>query len=144
MFHVGERLFAFETCYCRQVVRRPAIVPVPEVPAFIDGIMNLRGRVVSVTDLARLMDLERNADSSTERLIVASNDVTTTAIVVDGVDRIVDIREDEIQHVSPGAPGEAYATGELLFDKSLLVLLSVPRMLESREMQIDFGRSEQS
>ena len=143
LFRVGDRLFAFETCYCRQVYRVPAIVPVPRVPEHVMGIINVRGRVVSVTSLNTLFQIEGDATSPTARLIVISDQTASTAMLVDLVDKIVEIRVDEIQQPGFGGPGREFATGEVLVDDKLVVLLSVPRVMSAPAMVIDFRRSEE-
>ena len=142
LFGVGDRLFAFETCYCRQVYRVPDMVPVPQVPEHILGIINVRGRVVSVTSLKSLFHIEGDASSPTARLIVISDQTASTAMLVDLVDKIVEIRADEIQQPGFGGPGREFATGEVLVEDKLVVLLSVPRVMSAPAMVIDFRRSE--
>ncbi len=142
LFRVGDRLFAFETSFCRQVYRVPEVVPVPQVPGHILGIINVRGRVVSATALSQLLHIEGDASGQTARLIVISDHMSSTAMLVDHVDKIVDVRTDEIQQPGFGGPGREFATGEVLIDEKLVVLLSVPRIMSAPAMVIDFRRSE--
>ena len=143
LFRIRNRYFAFETCYCRQVYRVPEIVPLPAVPKHILGIINLRGRVVSVTSLARLLDMEEDPKGSSARLIVIGDGSVTTAMMVDCVDKIVELGADEVQATEGSAPGRDYAQGEVLLDDHLVILLSVGQIVNSPDMFIDFRRSEE-
>jgi len=143
VFRVADRFYAFETRFCRQVFRVPDVIPLPQVPRHVLGIINVRGRVVSVTSPGRLLAAEAPLpQGATKRLVVVGDDEATTAMLVDCVDTIVDIREDTIQQ--PGGRGIAseFTVGEVLPADRVVVLLSVPRILSAPAMIVDFRRNE--
>jgi purine-binding chemotaxis protein CheW len=56
-FYLRGGLCALDASLVEEVVRRPSITPVPQAPAYVLGVMNLRGNIVSVIDLGRKIDL---------------------------------------------------------------------------------------
>lgn len=56
-FYVGETLFGFDTVEVQEVVRVGNVTPVHHAPPFVRGVMNLRGRIVTVVDLASRLNL---------------------------------------------------------------------------------------
>ncbi len=140
IYEVGGSLFAFETCFCRQVFRVPQIVPVPQVPSHILGVINVRGEIVSVTSIAKFLGLENLKSDREERLIVIGNEESTTAVFVDRVDQIINVKQTDVQQVGSNNRGFEYAIGELLINGRLVLLLSVNKIFDTPEMVIDFRR----
>jgi purine-binding chemotaxis protein CheW len=56
-FYIGETLFGFETVKVQEVVRAGNVTPIHHAPPFVRGVMNLRGRIVTVVDLATRLGL---------------------------------------------------------------------------------------
>ena len=57
-FRVGDQLYGLDILRIREIVRPQKLRPVPKAPAFVEGVMNLRGAVIPVVDLRRRFDLE--------------------------------------------------------------------------------------
>lgn len=137
--HFGDDVYALETRYCREVLRVPAVVPVPHVPSTVLGVINLRGNVVSVSDVRRLLDIEPGEPTGGARLVVVSNGGVSTAILVDRVGTIVDVPEDEIQQAPRAFSGKRkrFLAGQCLRDDALLTFIDVDELLSAPEMIVD-------
>ena len=135
-FLVGGILFAAAVPSVQEINRVPPITPVPNVPAWLLGVTNLRGDVVSVVDLRAFLDLEGAAAKDTRRILVVRPPVTT-CLVVDPVDGIVRISRDQLQ--APDANGRDKASAFIPgFDHGadqLTTVLDIEKLLESPEMR---------
>ena len=141
VFCLGTRRFALATAECRHVVRVPVVVPLPGVARHVEGIINLRGRITSVTDLAALMGVGRFGASEQRRLIVAAAGEAVTALDVDRVEKILDLDMASIR--PPGAVGApSFVVGETVVDCEPVVVLSVPRLMACPAMAVDVRRNE--
>ncbi len=70
-FRVGAQRLACEAAWIKEVFRLPRLVGVPGAPPFIAGVVNLRGRIVSVVDLRRFLGLENQAEEPGAVLLLA-------------------------------------------------------------------------
>ncbi len=134
----GER-FGVPTATAREVLRLPKLVRVPRVPESIQGVINLRGQIVAVTDLRPLLGLAGREIPAAARLIVAEAAGLTTALLAEQVDGIRSLPLDAIEPLTSGLPGfprEAVA-GQVAVDGGFLILLDLAHILSRPEMVID-------
>src|SRR6056297_4199465 len=68
-FLIGKQEFGIEVDYVELVNERTEITPVPNSKMFIEGVMNLRGRIVPVVDLTKLMTIEYNGEEEFENVL---------------------------------------------------------------------------
>ena len=135
-FSVGGILFAAAVPSVQEINRVPPITPVPNVPAWLLGVTNLRGDVVSVVDLRAFLDLEAVDARDSRRILVARSPITT-CLVVDQVDGMVRIPRDQLQ--APDAAGRdkasAFIRGFYHGADQLTTVLDIEKLLESPEMR---------
>ena len=90
VFRLGEQDYGLPVAAVEEVVRLPdALTPVPRAPAFVEGVMNLRGRVVPVIDQRRRFEVEPSGSGRRERVIVVTIDRMQAGFVVDGVSEVL-------------------------------------------------------
>jgi len=138
VFTLGDSRFGIETAACRQVFRVPDIVPLPDVPSHVLGIINVRGQIVSVTSLAILMGLSQVPMTDSSRLVIIAHDCKKTAIVADSVQNIVEYSVDEVQNVGRIEAGSEFASAEVFTGTDLLLFLSPEKIFQSDNMVIDY------
>ena len=134
-FRLGPDLFAADIRSVERVLRYDAPRPLPELPAWIDGVIEYSGRVVPVIDLRRRFGLAAEEVTSQTRLLVFSSAGEWVGALVDAV---IDVRALHADEVSPppaffhGLAGE-YLLGLTRSGDALVVVLDVDRLLASRE-----------
>src|SRR6056297_780113 len=69
-FVIGKQEFGIGVDYVELVNERTEITPVPNSKMFIEGVMNLRGRIVPVVDLTKLMTIEYNGEEEFENVLI--------------------------------------------------------------------------
>jgi purine-binding chemotaxis protein CheW len=96
-FRLGEQAYAFEIRFVGEIIGIQKITPIPDVPDYVRGVFNLRGRVIPAVDVrARLMLAERPYDDRT-CIIVARVRNEMVGLIVDTVDEVLQILPEEIE-----------------------------------------------
>ncbi|MBD1401592.1 chemotaxis protein CheW [Pelovirga terrestris] len=136
-FHLAGENYGIDICYVIEIIGIQSITEVPDMPAFIRGVINLRGKVIPVMDVrARFKLPARDYDDRT-CIIVINVDSTEVGLVVDEVSEVADIPES---HVEP-APrtsknsDNSYIQGMGKMNNRVIILLDVHKLLFSNEMQ---------
>jgi purine-binding chemotaxis protein CheW len=88
-FQLGAERYALELVYLREVARLTSITPVPGAPEFVLGVTNLRGEILSVFDLRKLLGVKIAGLSDMARLLVLGRERAELGILADAVDEVV-------------------------------------------------------
>lgn len=124
--------------FVTELERVPAITPVPHAPAWLRGVTNLRGDIVSVVDMRTFLGLEATAPHTARMLVVRLLDEEfATGLIVDAVHRIVAIPSDEITAPASSLDGPLveYLRGVCTIGENLIAVLDLDRLLRSREIR---------
>jgi purine-binding chemotaxis protein CheW len=133
VFTLGAEEYGLPIAAVEEVLRLPdTLTRVPRAPAFIEGVINLRGRVVPVIDQRRRFQAPGDGAEGRRRLVVTTIDERPAAFVVDKVTDILSVSTDRIAPTPELAAGSAR-----LFDRTLdvdgrLILLIDPKALLDR------------
>ncbi len=134
-FRLGADYFAADIFSVERVLRHQAPTAVPNVPEWIDGVVEYQGRVLPVVSLRRRFQLPAADATPDTRILVIKSEGEWVGVVVDAVLEVTSL--DEAQ-VSPppalfrGLAGE-YLRGIVRLGDRLLVYLDVERLLSSDE-----------
>ncbi len=98
VFKLGNQEFAFDIRDIREIVRWEKSIKLPNMPDYMEGISNLRGRVLPVINLAKKLALPvRNEDYSGSLIIIDSIENGQIAVKVDEISEIITIDNDNIE-----------------------------------------------
>ncbi len=131
LFRLGSRqLFGVNVFKVQEVIPRPPLFTLPQLPPAFSGAADVRGRTVPVLDLARAVGNGTPPGSPEPRyLVVTEFNRTVQGFLVSGVERIVNIAVEDIQP-PPDLGGEChYLTGVTRFQGELIQLLDVESVL---------------
>jgi len=134
LFRLGEEWYAVKVADVREIYHEYAVTAIPCVPGFIRGVVNIRGEIISVTDVAALMGLEGNDESDAEdaSAIVIQNEEATTAMVVDEIGDIVEVPVYGVEpplSIIDKAQAE-YVAGSVYVDGRLIGLFNTVTILQ--------------
>jgi purine-binding chemotaxis protein CheW len=131
VFEVGGQRYGLPAADIREIVRAVAIVPLPKAPAIVEGIINLRGRLVPVLDLRTRFGLPAKPVEPADHLIVAWAGPRLVALRVDRATHLVRLDPAEVEDAKGVVPGVEYVAwvAKLPFD---LVLIHDLRTFLSR------------
>lgn len=135
IFRLAEELYAIDIQSVQEIVRMQAITPVPGVDVWVEGITNLRGRVVPVIDLRRRCGITATAAGAESRIVVVNAEHGTLGLIVDAVVEVLRIPEAQIEQ--PGAivaaPGKGYLRGIAKLDDRLVSLMDLEGVLPGED-----------
>lgn len=97
LFQLSGEGYGIESEYVQEVQPLEELTPLPEVPSFVLGIVNIRGRILSVIDLRKLFDLPARGLTDQDRVIVISDGKVEFGILANDIIDIAQIREERVQ-----------------------------------------------
>lgn len=98
-FFLGKEEYAIEILRVQEIIGMMPITPVPKMPAYIRGVLNLRGKIVPVMDLRSRFNLSLVEDTEETCIIVVQDNKYHMGIVVDKVSEVADIETAQIEEV---------------------------------------------
>ncbi|UTR10846.1 chemotaxis protein CheW [Evansella sp. LMS18] len=137
VFELKDEEYGVPVEQVRSIERVQHITRVPKTPAFVKGVINLRGVVTPVIDLRSRFEIEEEEYSSQTRVIIVSVNDTEAGLIVDTANDVIDIPAGEIEpppEVAGGVEAE-YIYGVAKLDKRLLILLNLDKVLNTEEMK---------
>ncbi len=91
-FFIGSELYGIDIRNVVEIIKHSDITPVPNCPEYIEGVTNLRGRIIPIINLKKRFLLGRDNNGSGEDLIVVVETSDSTAgLIVDRLSKVVDI-----------------------------------------------------
>ncbi len=140
VFSLLEVECALKAEHIQGVERLIDVTPVPNVAAWVSGVINLRGSIASVVDLRTFLDMELLPYNPRTRLLSVQYNEMVICLVVDGVSEMTPIPASAITNVSVRQSiipqwAMPYASGSALLDQRAIVLLDAARLLFSDKMQ---------
>ncbi len=133
-FRVGRETFGMPILALHEIVRVPEITAVPDAPAHIEGVINLRGKIVSVVDLRKRFNKPATELTRHSRILVIEHGGRLVGMIVDAASEVLKIAESDI------APAPAMmkeggldcVTGIGKYQKRLIILLDIDKVLTVR------------
>ncbi len=144
-FRLAEEEYGLEIVKVREIMGMMDITAVPRTPAFVRGVINLRGNVIPVVDLRLKFGMEAIEQTEETCIIVVDVEGMEMGIVVDRVSEVLDIGAEDIQE----APsfGVSVNTDFILgigkTDDRVTILLSIGKVLTSADVTVAAGAADQ-
>lgn len=137
-FRVGREEFSVDILNVQEIIRMSEITRVPRAPEFVEGVINLRGKVIPVLDLRKrfgLSAVERNNES---RIIVVDSGATVVGLIVDSVSEVLRLPASTVEPPPEivGGVESDYIDGVGKLDGRLVILLNLDRVLSGRERNV--------
>jgi purine-binding chemotaxis protein CheW len=136
MFRLGEEWYAVPIDEVREIYNEYDVTRIPRVPDFILGVINVRGEIMSVTDIATLMRVPSRVEIDFSEMmlsaIIVANEECASAIVVDEIGDIIDVARDSIEppiSTLDKVQGE-YIAGSVYVDSRLIGIVNLEKILE--------------
>jgi len=98
-FFLGKEEYAIEILKVQEIIGLMAITPVPKMPEYIRGVLNLRGKIVPVMELRARFNLDPVEDTDETCIIVIQDNNYQMGVVVDKVSEVSDIATDKFEEV---------------------------------------------
>jgi len=145
-FKVGNEEFGLEILKVQEIIRLRELTRVPNMPGFVDGVINLRGRVIPVIGLRRRMGIAQGEADKRTRIMVAEVNGRVLGFVVDEVSEVLRISSDTVEPAPKlGQVEREYVQGIGKINDRLLILIDLnPLISDAEHGQIAAAESESS
>jgi len=131
-FQIGRETYGVPITSLHEIVRVPAITAVPDAPAYMEGVINLRGKIVSVIDLRKRFGEKQVAPNKRNRILVLEHQGKLAGLIVDSASDVLKIPASEVEP-APDVFQDGTLNCVVGLGKSagrLIVLLDMTKLLE--------------
>jgi len=136
-FRIGQETFGLPIGIVREIVRVPEITPVPNAPIYIEGVINLRGRIIPVVDLRKRFGGDIAELNKKSRVVVVELESRVVGLIVNSASEVLRIPPSDIE-----PPQNIFQEGEINFITGvgklkgrLVMLLDLSKILEGVELR---------
>jgi len=107
-FEVGGGFYALEVGYVREIVRMGEITPLPNSPSLIEGVVDLRGSIIPVLDLSRVLSRGRGDPDSDARIVILDYEDLALGLWVEAATEVLSLDASRLEAVPGLATGAGY------------------------------------
>jgi len=134
-FILADEEYAVPILKVQEIIRFTKLTRVPKSSEFVEGVLNLRGRVIPVIDLRKRFGLPSAEKDRNSRIVVVEVDNRTVGMTVDGVSEVLQINQSDIEPPPPlGARVRTdFIEGMGKVGDRLMILLDIDRILSAEE-----------
>ncbi|HXZ28807.1 MAG TPA: chemotaxis protein CheW [Terriglobales bacterium] len=147
-FRIGRETFGVPIALVHEIVRVPEITAVPDAPEYIEGVINLRGKIISIVDLRKRFGEREITSHKKNRILVVEVEGKMVGLVVDAASEVLKIPPSDID-----APPNVFEEGELNYVTGvgklggrLVILIDLSKILQRGELKrlADFADTQVS
>jgi purine-binding chemotaxis protein CheW len=143
-FQIGRETYGVPITSLHEIVRVPEITVVPDAPDYLEGVINLRGKIVSVMDLRKRFGIKHAELKKGNRILVVEHSGRLAGLIVDSASEVVKIPSEDVE-----APPAAFQEGGLNCVSGLgkvrgrlIVLLDMNKLLAPASLLHAAGTAE--
>jgi purine-binding chemotaxis protein CheW len=137
-FNVGAEEYCIDILKVQEIIRMLPITAVPSTPEHVEGVINLRGKVIPIIDFRKRFRIagEGSAAEQNRRIVVVTVGNATIGLIVDGVSQVVKFTDEQIAPAPPvtkGCDADAVVGVGKRGDK-LVIILDVGQMFSAKDL----------
>jgi len=133
VFRLANEFFGIDIASVESIVKMQDITHLPQTPDFLEGIINLRGKILPVVDLRKRLNLPAVGKTLESRIVITSFSITTIGLIVDNVEEVIGI-DDSLIEPPPSITSSVdieFIRGIAKAGKMLILLLDLEKVLQS-------------
>jgi purine-binding chemotaxis protein CheW len=132
-FGLGNEEFGIDILSVQEINRVIAITRVPNAPKYVEGVINLRGKIVPVVDLRKRFSIQPSALTDEARIIVIEIKGKIIGLMVDVVRQVLTINKNTIEPITSMMEGTAtkFISGIVKLENSLVTILDTEKVVET-------------
>lgn len=140
-FKIGSEEFGVDILKVQEINRMVEITKVPQAPDYVEGVINLRGKVIPIIDLRKRFDLEIKEYDKNTRIVVVDITGNIMGMVVDSVSEVLRLPQSTIEPPPEIVTGinSDYIKGVAKLEDRLLIFLDLSKVIDFREMATVVG-----
>lgn len=135
-FKLGSEEFGVDILDVQEINRMNEITKVPQAPEYVEGVVNLRGKVIPIVDLRKRLDMDvRDYDKDT-RIVVVNIEKNTIGMIVDSVSEVLRIPKSAVEPAPSIISGldTDYVKGVAKLDDRLLLFLNLNKIMTVNDL----------
>lgn len=137
VFAMAKELYGVSIDSVHEIVKVPDITQVPDAPAYLVGVINLRGKIIPVIDLRRRLNLQGMERTKTSRVLITENEGRLVGLLVDAVSEVLKLQPEAVEAPPEmiSSIGVEYITGVAKMELRLIILLDLKKVLSVDDMK---------
>lgn len=134
-FELMGEVYGVPISMVQEIIRMQTITEIPRAPEYVEGVINLRGKIIPVVDLRKRFGLGFGEHSKNTRIVVVKVSDVTVGMVVDAVSEVLRLREEDIEPPSPivASLDAEYIKGVGKIEGKLIILLDTEKILTHQD-----------
>ena len=135
VFDLASEAYGVDISAVREIIRLQEITQVPRTPEFVEGVINLRGKVIPVIDLRRRFGLSVGEENKDNRIVVVDIGGQDIGVIVDAVTEVLRISSELVEPPSSviTTSESEYLLGIAKLDGRMIILLDLQEVLSEAE-----------
>jgi purine-binding chemotaxis protein CheW len=129
-FKLGEEEFGLNIDHVNSIERISQITRVPNAPAYIKGVVNLRGQITPIIDLQNILSENQVETTERTRILIANYNDMNLGFMVDQTSDVMDVRPDEIVPPSSNGLNFDYLDGIAQIESRIIMLLNLDELMK--------------
>lgn len=137
VFVIKSQEFGIQAMRVQEITAMLDVAEVPNAPAHIQGILNLRGRLVSAINFRKRFGFTAKETDEDTRIVIMEHAGFPVGIIVDSVEEVIKIAPQKVQQLPPSATSslpDGYLTGIGMLDNRMIILLDADRVLNRSDL----------
>ena len=139
-FQLGDELYGVNIMDVKEIVRLQNVRVIPNAPYYVEGIINLRGEIIPITDLHkrfRIQTVEKEEMDFEGGFIIINIDGNKIGIIIDKVARVVVVKAEDVKEPPQMLTGigSEYIEGVIREDSGYLIMLNIRKLFDAKELQ---------
>lgn len=137
-FALMEEVYGVPISMVQEIIRIQPITQIPRAPEYVEGVINLRGRIIPVIDLKRRFGLGCAEQTKNTRVVVVTVGTVTVGLVVDAVSEVLRLKDEDVEPPSPivSSVDAEYIKGVGKIGDKLIILLDTEKILSNDERAV--------
>lgn len=143
-FRLADEEFGVDILKVQEIIRMVDMTRVPSSPEFVEGVINLRGRIIPIIALRKRFGVEPRPPDKLTRIMVVEVDRKTIGFIVDSVSEVLRIPRSTVEPTPEvvSSVNAEYISGVGKLEDRLLILLDLNRLLTGSERKILEGAAQ--
>jgi purine-binding chemotaxis protein CheW len=137
IFQLGGEEFGVEIMQVQEIIRMPDITRIPQSPEYVEGVINLRGKIIVVINLDNRFELHSKERDDDSRIVIVEVGDNVVGMIVDSVSEVLRLSTSNVEpapEIISAKIKADYLKGVGKLDDRLLILLDLERVLSDEEM----------
>lgn len=136
VFKLGNEEYTIPINCVQEIIMPSTPVKLPKSPSFVEGVINLRGRIIPIIDGRKKFGLEKAEVTSETRIMIMEFDFHIIGVIVDSVSEVIYVKTNEIEHSPINEDNEnEFIEGICKYKNRLLILINGEKVLNLHEIE---------